>query len=135
VAAQLLGITIVVENTQQLINTATVAKMKKGVMLINTRRDGLVDTRAVLAALKAHYITYLGMDVYEEEGSLFFEDHSSEIIQGDVLQRLITLPNVMITRHHACFTEDALKHIATITVSNISSFITNQTLDNQVQAI
>lgn len=134
-AAQLLGITIVVENTQQLINTATVAKMKKGVMLINTRRDGLVDTRAVLAALKAHHITYLGMDVYEEVGSLFFEDHSSEIIQDDVLQRLITLPKVMITIHHACFTEDALKHIATATVSNISSFITNQTLDNQVQAI
>ncbi len=123
-----------VDSTEHIINAETVAKMKKGVMLINTSRGGLVDTRAVLAALKAHHIAYLGIDVYEEEGSLFFEDHSSEIIQDDVLQRLITLPNVMITGHQAYFTEDALTHISAATVSNIRNFITGHPLDNQVQA-
>ncbi|MFT7235800.1 MAG: D-lactate dehydrogenase [Methylophagaceae bacterium] len=123
-----------VTSTQHIINAETVSKMKKGVMVINTSRGGLVDTRAVLSALKAHHIAYLGIDVYEEEGSLFFEDHSSEIIQDDVLQRLITLPNVMITGHQAYFTEDALQHISEATVMNILNFVNKRPLANQVQA-
>ncbi len=121
-----------VSETRHLVNDVTIAKMKEGVMLINTSRGGLIDTRAVLAALKAHHIAYLGIDVYEEEDSLFFEDHSSEIIQDDVFQRLITLPNVMITGHQAYFTRDALEHIAQVTVSNILSFVDGNALDNEV---
>ncbi len=122
-----------VDQTRHLVNDATIAQMKQGVMLINTSRGGLIDTRAVLRALKAHHIAYLGIDVYEEEDSLFFEDHSSEIIQDDVFQRLITLPNVMVTGHQAYFTKDALEHIAEATVSNISCFLENKPLKNLVK--
>ena len=122
-----------VSQTRHLVNDDTIAKMKKGVMLINMSRGGLIDTRSVLTALKAHHVGYLGIDVYEEEGSLFFEDHSSEIIQDDVFQRLITFPNVMITGHQAYFTRDALEHIAQSTVSNIVSFFDNKPLDNLVK--
>lgn len=124
-----------VAETKYLVNADTVSRMKQGVMLINTSRGGLIDTRAVLDALKTHHIAYLGIDVYEEEGSLFFEDHSSEIIQDDVLQRLITLPNVMITGHQAYFTEDALKHISQATVKNITDFLTNKPLENEVSIL
>jgi D-lactate dehydrogenase len=121
------------EQTQYIIDTGAILKMKQGVMLINTSRGGLMDTAAVLSALKKHKVAYLGMDVYEQEGSLFFDDHSSEIIQDDVFQRLITLPNVLITGHQAYFTKEAIRHISETTVTNILAFVKQQTLINEVK--
>lgn len=83
--------------------------MKTGVMLINTSRGGLIDTKAVIKGLKCGKIGYLGLDVYEQEGDLFFEDYSNTVIQDDLFQRLLTFPNVLITGHQAFFTVDALK--------------------------
>jgi D-lactate dehydrogenase len=91
----------------------------------------VTDTKHII---NAEAIAYLGMDVYEQEGSLFFEDHSSEIIQDDVFQRLLTLPNVLITGHQAYFTKEAIKHISETTISNIMSFINGEELANQVKA-
>ncbi|MEC9314004.1 MAG: 2-hydroxyacid dehydrogenase [Pseudomonadota bacterium] len=120
------------DQTRHLINRDSVAQMKPGVMLINTSRGALMDTQAVLDGLKAHHIAYLGMDVYEQEGSLFFEDHSLDIIQDDVIQRLITLPNVIVTGHQAYFTKEALQHIAETTVSNILEYLEHKPLTYQV---
>ncbi len=120
--------------TRYIINEQSIAQMKQGVMLINTSRGALLDTKAVLEALKQHKVAYLGMDVYEQEGSLFFDDHSTEIIQDDVLQRLITLPNVLITGHQAYFTKEALQHIASTTVSNIKDFMAGKPLQNRVKS-
>lgn len=120
------------EGTRHLINRDSVARMKQGVMLINTSRGALLDTQAVLDGLKARHIAYLGIDVYEQEGSLFFEDHSLDIIQDDVIQRLITLPNVIVTGHQAYFTKEALQHIAETTVNNILEFLHGETLTYQV---
>jgi D-lactate dehydrogenase len=106
--------------------------MKDGVMLVNTSRGGLMNTSAVLTALKKHKIAYLGLDVYEQEGSLFFDDHSLEIIQDDVFQLLITLPNVLVTGHQAYFTKEAIRHISETTVENIVDFVAGKPLDNQV---
>jgi D-lactate dehydrogenase len=120
------------DQTRHLINRDSVAQMKPGVMLINTSRGALMDTQAVLDGLKALHIAYLGMDVYEQEGSLFFEDHSLDIIQDDVIQRLITLPNVIVTGHQAYFTKEALQHIAETTVSNILEYLEDKPLTYQV---
>jgi len=106
--------------------------MKQDVMLINTSRGGLLDTKAVLKAIKKRKIAYLGIDVYEEESDLFFDDHSSDIIQDDVLQRLITFPNVIVTGHQGYFTREALQHICSTTVDNIMQFKSHQQLSNQV---
>lgn len=122
------------DNTRYIIDDIAIGKMKQGVMLINTSRGALMDTKAVLAALKKHKVAYLGLDVYEQEGALFFEDHSSEIIQDDVFQRLITLPNVMVTGHQAYFTKEALIHISETTVSNILDFVSGKELVNRVAA-
>ncbi len=122
------------DDTRYIIDDRAIEKMKQGVMLINTSRGALMDTKAVLAALKKHKVAYLGLDVYEQEGSLFFEDHSSEIIQDDVIQRLITLPNVLVTGHQAYFTKEALLHISETTVSNILDFVAGKELVNQVVA-
>lgn len=105
-----------------MINRDALAQMKTGVMLINTGRGGLVDTRAVVAGLKSQKIGYLGLDVYEEEGDLFFEDHSNQLLQDDVFARLITFPNVVITGHQAFFTQEALTAIAETTLANITHF-------------
>lgn len=120
------------ESTHYLINEDSIKKMRQGVMIINTSRGALMDTRAVLDALKSHYVAYLGLDVYEEEGSLFFEDHSSDIIQDDVIERLITLPNVIVTGHQAYFTKEALSHIAETTVSNIIEYMEGKPFSHQV---
>lgn len=109
-------------STQHLINADTIAKMKDGVMLINTGRGGLIDTRAVITGLKSKKIGYLGLDVYEEEGDLFFEDYSNQLLQDDVFARLLTFPNVVITGHQAFFTREALTAIGEITIANISYF-------------
>ncbi len=106
--------------TRHMINAQSIGKMKHGVMLINTGRGALVDTRAVIAALKTKHIGALGLDVYEQEESLFFEDHSDDIIQDDVLQRLLTFPNVLITSHQGYFTHEAVTAIAETTLHNLA---------------
>ncbi len=109
-------------NTHHLINRDSIAQMKDGVMIINTGRGGLIDTRAVISGLKTKKIGYLGLDVYEEEGDLFFEDNSNRLLQDDVFARLLTFPNVVVTGHQAFFTREALTAIARVTFENITHF-------------
>jgi len=108
--------------TRHLIDDAAVARMKRGVMLINTSRGAIVDTRAVIGGLKSGAIGHLGLDVYEEEADLFFEDLSGQVLQDDVFARLLTFPNVLVTAHQAFFTEEALMAIARTTLDNVSAF-------------
>ncbi|MCH8552356.1 MAG: 2-hydroxyacid dehydrogenase [Natronospirillum sp.] len=110
------------EATHHIVDDAAIAQMKRGVMLINTSRGALVDTRAVIDGLKRGDIGYLGLDVYEEEADLFFEDFSNHVLQDDVFARLLTFPNVIITGHQAFFTREALDAIASVTLTNISAF-------------
>jgi len=118
--------------TYHLINEASIAKMKKGVMLINTSRGATIDAKAVIKGLKSEQIAYLGLDVYEEEGDLFFEDLSDRVIQDDVFMRLLSFNNVLITGHQAFFTADALQAIARVTLQNITDFEQGRELQNQV---
>ncbi|WP_188150985.1 2-hydroxyacid dehydrogenase [Teredinibacter waterburyi] len=111
-----------VRSTYHIINSNTISQMKRGVMLINTSRGGLIDTPAVITALKNGKVGYLGLDVYEEEAELFFEDYSNQVLQDDVFARLTTFNNVVITGHQAFFTREALQAIAEVTVQNISCF-------------
>lgn len=115
-----------------LINEKAISQMKPGVMLINTSRGGLIDTPAVIAGLKEKTIGYLALDVYEKEADLFFEDLSNEVIQDDMFERLLTLPNVIITGHQAFFTQEALQNIAETTLSNITEIETKNTCQNLV---
>ncbi len=108
--------------TRHLINAATIAQMKPGVMLINTSRGALIDTLDVIGGLKSGQIGYLGLDVYEEEGDLFFDNLSGTIIQDDVFARLTTFPNVLVTGHQAFFTHEALAEIARVTGENLNAF-------------
>lgn len=113
-------------NTHHLINADSIAQMKNGAMIINTGRGGLIDTRAAITGLKSKKIGYLGLDVYEEEGDLFFENNSNSLLQDDVFARLLTFPNVVITGHQAFFTREALTAIAEITLANITHFERNE---------
>ncbi len=116
-----------------LINANTIRQMKPGVVLINTSRGGLIHTEAVIDGLKAKIIGALGLDVYEQEADLFFEDLSSEIIQDDVFERLMTFPNVIVTGHQAFFTEDALSDIAESTLANLSDFEQERECVNEIK--
>ncbi len=109
-------------DSHHMINENTIEMMKDSVMLINTSRGGLIDTPAVIRALKKRKIGYLGLDVYEMESELFFEDKSLDILQDDVFQRLSGFPNVIITGHQGFFTDEALQQIASTTLSNIALF-------------
>lgn len=111
--------------THHLIDARAIRKMQRGCMLINTSRGAVVETKAVIAALKSGAIGHLGLDVYEEEGDLFFNDLSDHVIQDDVFARLLTFPNVLITGHQAFFTAEALTAIAETTIENLSSFATS----------
>lgn len=108
--------------THHMIDASAIAKMKPGVMLINTSRGAVVDTPALIAGLKSGAIGSLGLDVYEEEADLFFQDLSQTFIQDDVFARLLTFPNVLITGHQAFFTHEALTAIAETTIGNITAF-------------
>jgi D-lactate dehydrogenase len=119
-------------DTRHLINAGAIAGMKRGAMLINTSRGALVDTLAVIEALKSGQLGWLGIDVYEEEGELFFSDLSETVIQDDVFTRLLTFPNVLVTGHQAFFTAEALGAIAAVTVRNISEFEQSGTCGNAV---
>lgn len=115
-----------------IIDEQAIALMKPGVMLINTSRGGLIDSKAVIKGLKSSQIGYFALDVYEQESNLFFEDLSGEIIQDDIFERLLTFPNVIITGHQAFFTEDALLNIAETTLANITEFSQSGVCTNQV---
>ncbi len=117
--------------TRHLINEETIGRMKKGVMLINTSRGALVDTKAVIGALKSGHIGYLGIDVYEQEEHLFFRDLSDEVIRNDEIQRLLGFSNVLLTAHQAFFTDEALSQIATTTLKNVQQLLKNGNLTNQ----
>jgi D-lactate dehydrogenase len=118
--------------TNHLIDAAAIDKMKPGAMLINTSRGAVVDTRAVIAGLKARQIGYLGLDVYEEEADYFFEDLSQRVITDDVLARLLTFPNVVITGHQAFFTREALQAIAETTLGNVRDIERSGRSENEV---
>lgn len=107
------------DESRYLINKKSIDQMKRGVMLVNTSRGLLVDTKEVISALKTGQIGAFGMDVYEEEGPLFFEDHSESILQDDVIARLMTFQNVLITSHQAFLTREALLKIAETTAYNL----------------
>ncbi|MBT0671526.1 2-hydroxyacid dehydrogenase [Novosphingobium profundi] len=108
--------------THHLIGRGAIARMKAGVMLINTSRGAVMDARAVIAGLKSGKVGYVGLDVYEEEGDLFFENLSDTVIRDDVFVRLMTFPNVLITGHQGFFTREAMAAIATTTLANLDAF-------------
>ena len=108
--------------THHLIDARAIATMRPGAMLVNTSRGGVIDTPAVIEALKSGALGSLGLDVYEEEGDLFFRNLSDQVIRDDVFARLLTFPNVVITGHQAFFTEDALRAIAETTLRNVEQF-------------
>ncbi len=114
------------KETHYLIGRRQIEMMKDGVMLINTSRGGLLNTKEVIVALKSGKIGYLGLDVYEEEKGLFFEDHSAGILQDDVIARLMTFPNVLITSHQAFLTREALEAIAATTIYHLNCWENNQ---------
>ncbi|MEH2066843.1 MAG: 2-hydroxyacid dehydrogenase [Nostoc sp.] len=120
--------------THHLIDAEAIEQIKSGVMLINTSRGALIDTQAVIEGLKSGKIGYLGVDVYEQESELFFEDLSGEIIQDDIFQRLTTFPNVLITGHQAFFTAEALYKIAETTFANISDVEQGRPCANEIRA-
>lgn len=120
------------DKTRHIINFDTLAQMKKGAMLVNTSRGGLLDTAAVIEALKTKQLGGLALDVYEAEGELFYNDHSSHIIQDDHLMRLMTFPNVIVCGHQAFFTEEALTEIAECTLRNLEEFIAHKTSKNSL---
>jgi D-lactate dehydrogenase len=108
--------------TRHMIDARAIARMKPGVMIVNTSRGALADTQALIEGLKQGAIGHLGLDVYEEEEALFFQDLSSHIIQDDVFMRLLTFPNVLVTAHQAFFTAEALRAIAATTLGNVAAF-------------
>ena len=120
--------------THYLIDDKAISYMKKGVMLINTSRGALIDTIAIIKHLKSQKIGYLGLDVYEEEGDLFFEDVSNKILKDDVFARLLTFPNVLITGHQAFFTSDALENIANTTLQNLDDIEKGKMCTNLVSS-
>ena len=119
--------------TEQMINADAIAHMKQGVMLINTSRGKLIDTKAAIEGIKSGRIGYFGIDVYEQEDNLFFEDLSDTVIQDDVFQLLQSYPNVVITAHQAFFTQDALTAIAETTLANASAFEQGQDCANELK--
>jgi len=120
--------------THHLINAAAIGRMKRGVVLINTGRGRVVDTKAVIDGLKSGQIGRLGLDVYEEEEQLFFQDRSQSPIGDDVFMRLTTFPNVLITGHQAFFTAEALTNIAEVSLANVSAFERGDETSNRVVA-
>jgi D-lactate dehydrogenase len=120
------------EKTKYMINSSTIQLMKPGVMLINTSRGLLINTKDVIEALKTSHIGSLGLDVYEEEEGLFFEDHSEDILQDDTIARLLSFRNVLITSHQAFLTDTALHNIADITVQNLDGFENKEPGKNEI---
>lgn len=120
------------DQTKHIINANTLPLMKPGVMLINTSRGALIDTRDTIHALKTGHLGYLGIDVYEQEEKLFFHNLSEQIIEDDVIMRLMSFPNVLITSHQGFFTDEALTEIAKTTLQNVQDFEAGKPLVNKV---
>ena len=120
------------DENRHMINASTIAQMKKGVILINTSRGALIDTEALVEGIKGRKIGAACLDVYEEESNIFFHDYSNHIVKDDVLARLISMPNVIVTSHQAFLTNEALANIADTTLSNIREFFTSDTCANEV---
>ena len=122
------------EHTHHLIDGNAFEKMKDGAMLINTGRGALIDTSAVVEALKSEKLGYLGIDVYEQESGLFFNDLSETVNKDDDFLRLMSFPNVLITGHQGFFTKEALEQIAQVTLQNLTDFEKGAALENEVKA-
>lgn len=120
------------EETHHLINANTIAKMKKGVVILNTSRGALIDAEALLEGIKSRKVGAACLDVYEEESDIFFRDFSGHIIADDILARLISMPNVIVTSHQAFLTEEALNNIAQTTIQNLSQFDNGEICDNEL---
>lgn len=118
--------------THHLLNAAQLAKMKRGVMLINTSRGAILDTEAALAALDTGQLGYLGLDVYENEKGLFFNDHSDQPLQDKLLERLLSLPNVLITGHQGFLTQEALTSITTTSLATLDEWLAGRRPDNEL---
>ncbi|KAH9988585.1 hypothetical protein F4779DRAFT_610894 [Xylariaceae sp. FL0662B] len=119
-----------VPGTRHIVDEATLSRMKRGAMLVNTSRGGLIRTRAVIAALKSGHLGGLALDVYEGEGALFYNDHSGTIIDDDELMRLTTFHNVLVCGHQAFFTDEALREIADCTIRNLEDFLLKRLCEN-----
>jgi D-lactate dehydrogenase len=122
-------------DTRHLIDEAALTRMKHGVVLINTGRGALIDTRALVAALKRGQIGAAGLDVYEEEEGVFFKDLSDQVLQDDVLARLLTFPNTLITSHQGFLTHEALANIAETTLASVRAFERGEPLVNAVRPV
>ncbi|MFY8275086.1 2-hydroxyacid dehydrogenase [Pseudoalteromonas sp. SSDWG2] len=122
------------DQTYHIIDEAALCAMKPGVMIINTGRGALLDSKACINALKTGHLGYLGLDVYEQESELFFKDRSEEILQDDVFARLLTFKNVLITGHQGFFTQEALSQIVQTTYLNLEQFAKGEALENEVKA-
>ncbi len=122
------------DETRHIVNAESLVRAKRGSILINTSRGGLVDTEATIAALKTGQLGGLAIDVYEQEASLFFQDLSSTIICDDVIQRLVSFPNVIVTGHQAFFTQEAIGQIMQTTIDSISAFERGEELVNRIPA-
>ncbi|PIS11603.1 MAG: hydroxyacid dehydrogenase [Bdellovibrio sp. CG10_big_fil_rev_8_21_14_0_10_47_8] len=118
--------------TQHMIDEKSLAMMKAGVMLINTSRGALIDSKALIQSLKSGHIGSAGLDVYEEEEKIFFRDLSAQVMQDDILARLLTFPNVIVTAHQAFLTNEALQNIAQTTLQNAADFEAGRPLENEV---
>lgn len=120
-------------STHHIIDDETLAFCEEGVVLVNTSRGALVDSKALIRALKSKKVGAVALDVYEEEAGIFFEDLSDQVIEDDTLMRLMTFPNVLITSHQAFFTREAMENIAATTAVNIRAFAVGQELKNEVK--
>jgi D-lactate dehydrogenase len=121
------------DETRHMIDSVAIGKMKKGVVIVNTSRGGLIDAEALLEGIKARKVGAACLDVYEEEADVFFEDRSGHIMDDELLSRLISMPNVIVTSHQAFLTEEALNNIAETTVNNILSYFNNDGIcDNEL---
>lgn len=121
------------KENRRIINSESINKMKKGVFIINTSRGQLIDTQSLTDGLKSGKVGAAGLDVYEEETDVFFEDYSDEIIMDDTLSTLISMPNVIVTSHQAFLTREALSAIASTTIKNLTDFFNGKPLENEIK--